>query len=236
MNGNIIHPTAIIHPDARLGSNNYIGPYCYIGPNVTIGSNNRFEAYVSTGTAGEHRDYFHLEPGKVSIGDRNVIREFVTINGGTTSTTTLENEIVMLRGSHVGHDAYLSSKVNFSCNVLLGGHSIICEGANLGLSVVVHQHRVVGAYSMIGMNSTITKNIMPFVIAFGSPCEAHKVNRIGLLRAGLKDEELIEFEKWFFSVRGGFENVSDVNHAYSVYLEIFREKCQELIKLIHPNG
>lgn len=229
---NIIHPTAIIDSKAKLGINNYVGPYCIIGPNVTIGDNNRFEAYVSIGTQAEHRDYFHIEAGPVNLGSHNIIREFVTINGGTTSITKVEDNIIMLRGSHIGHDCQIGRKSTLSCNVLVGGHSIICEGANLGLSSVVHQHRVIGSYSLVGMNSSVTKNIIPFVIAFGSPCNPQKINRVGLIRNGVVDNEITPFEKWFFSMNGLFDKIPKVEHSFNKYLEDYEAKKSYLYKIL----
>lgn len=199
---NTIHPTAVVDGNTKLGKGNYIGPFCIIGPNVEIGDNNRFEANVCIGTAAEHRDFFHLAPGKVKIGNNNVLREFVTVNGGTEEVTTLMNDVVMLRGSHIGHDAVIGNKVNLSCNVMVGGHTIIDEFANLGLSSTVHQHRVIGAFAMIGMNSTVTRSILPFTISFGSPAESHKINKIGLTRFGLSVEEVSQIDDWFFNVKG----------------------------------
>lgn len=220
---NFIHPTAIVHENAKLGESNYIGPYCLIGPNVTIGSGNRFEAYVSIGTPGEHRDYFHKEPGPVSIGSNNVIREFVTINGGTVGVTEIHDGVVMLRSSHLGHDVVIRSKVNLSCNVLVGGHTIVGEGANLGLGAAVHQHRAIGAFAMVGMNSTVTRNILPFVVAFGTPAESQKINLVGITRSGVEKSDLGIFEEWFFKMGGLFENPGVLNHKYSHYLNTFLE-------------
>jgi len=220
---NFIHPTAIIDSRAKIGKDNFIGPFCYIGPNVTIGDGNRFEAYVSVGTAAEHRDFFRIEPGAVIIGNGGVFREFVTINGSTHGLTQIGNSVAMLRGSHIGHDAVIGDKVNLSCNVLIGGHSIIGEGANLGLAAVVHQFRVIGAYSMIGMNSTVTRNVPPFVIAFGSPCEGQKVNRVGLQRSGVLDMDLITFENWFFQNKDNLDSPGSISHIYQRYIDRFQK-------------
>lgn len=228
---NTIHPSAIIEPTAKLGDNNFIGPYSYIGPNVTIGSNNRFEGHVSIGTAAEHRDYLRSEAGPVIIGDNNVIREFSTINGGTTETTILGSDIVMMRGCALGHDSIIRDKVTLSFNVLIAGHTTVGEGANLGLSACVHQFRVIGAYSMIGMNSTVTKNTIPFVIAYGNPAEPIRINRIGLLRNCVKEENLNAFEEWYFSHSGIFHNPKDIDHAFEKYVIEFKEDVQKLNQL-----
>jgi UDP-N-acetylglucosamine acyltransferase len=181
---NIIHETSTIGPNVKLGSGNYIGPYCYITGNTVIGDNNHFEAFCSIGTPAEHRDYFKNNNGRTKIGSNNIFREYTTVNAGTMQETNLENEIVMLRGSHVGHDSCISNKVNLSCNVLIGGHSILMEGCNLGLGAICHQFSVIGAYSMIGMGAIVTKTslIEPGNVYIGCPAKFLKQNTIGLDR------------------------------------------------------
>ncbi len=218
---NFIHPTALIDSKAKIGKDNYIGPYCIIGPDVVIGDGNRFEAFVSIGTAAQHRDYFLLPAGPVRIGDNNVFRESVTVNGGTTDVTVVENNCTLLIGSHVGHDTVLKSLCNLGNNTNLGGHCIINTGANLGLSVVVHQHRIIGAYAMIGMNSTVTKDMPPFLICHGSPCEARRLNRVGLQRNGLSKRDLLIFENWFDEQANQYENLYSLEHSYNKYIEEF---------------
>jgi UDP-N-acetylglucosamine acyltransferase len=229
---NFIHNTAIVHENAKIGQDNYIGPYCIIGPNVKMGDGNRLEAFVTIGTPAEHRDYFTLPPGPVLIGDKNIFREYVTVNGGSTGITEVKNQCTLLRGSHVGHDASVHDFVNLGCNVALGGHSIIDVGANLGLSTVVHQFRIVGAYTMIGMNSTVTRDVIPFTLSFGSPAEAKRLNRIGLQRAGITLAELNIFENWFEEQNQHVEVVCSINHFYNKFIQDYfgfknREKSQK---------
>lgn len=225
----IIHPTAIVSANAKLGDDCYVGPYCIIGPNVTLGRSNRLEAHVSIGTNAEHREYFRSEPGEVVIGDGNVIREFVTINAGTTNPTVVESRCVFLRGSHVGHDAVIRNSAHLSCNVLVGGHSIIGQGANLGLGASVHQHRAVGAYAMVGMNSAVTRHLPPFLVCFGVPARTQRVNRIGLLRAGVIESDLKEFENWFQM----FEHnnaMNPISHEFNGFLAQYLRDCQSFQK------
>jgi UDP-N-acetylglucosamine acyltransferase len=197
---NFIHPTAIIGDNTQIGDNNYIGPYCYITGNTIIGNNNRFEAYCSIGTPAEHRDYFNNLDGKTIIGDNNIFREFISINAGSISNTILKNNIVMLRNSHVGHDCFIEDKVNLSCNVLLGGHSHVMEGANFGLGSICHQYSIIGAYTMIGMGCIITKStdITPGSVFVGSPAKLLKQNTIGLQRNNIDELTLdILIEKFY---------------------------------------
>ena len=197
---NIIHHTAIIDNGVQLGENNYIGPYCYITGHTVIGNNNRFEAHCSIGTPPEHRDHFNNSPFPVIIGDGNIIREFVTINAGTVRNTVLGNNIAMLRNSHIGHDSIIEDKANLSCNVLIGGHSHIMEGANFGLGSMCHQFLVIGAYSMIGMGGIVVKSsiIQPGEIHVGNPVKFLKENKIGLNRNGIDSNRLSELTNKYF--------------------------------------
>jgi UDP-N-acetylglucosamine acyltransferase len=200
INSSYIHPTAIIGPEVTLGENNYIGPYCYITGKTVIGDHNRFEAYCSIGTPAEHRNYFKKSPFSVIIGNNCVIREFVTINSGTVRDTVLYDNIIMLRNSHIGHDSIIESRVNLSCNVLVGGHSYIMEGVNMGLGSMCHQFSILGAYSMIGMGGIVVKSseIHPGEIYIGNPVKFLKENKIGLNRNGITPEKLSELVNRYF--------------------------------------
>jgi len=102
----------------------------------------------------------------------------------------------MLRGSHLGHDAIVKDKASISCNVMIGGHSEVGEGANLGLGVVVHQWLHVGSYSMVGMGSVVTKNVHPLMLGYGNPFKHAKLNMVGLKRKGLTEEEISLLEDY----------------------------------------
>lgn len=197
---NFIHPTAIIEEGACIGHNNYIGPYCVIYKNTTIGNYNRFESHCVVGSLPEHKLYFTEGCGfGVKIGDNNVIREFTTINIGTVRDTVIGNNNIMLRGSHCGHDCVIENNVTISCNVLLGGHSYVMKGANMALGSICHQYSIIGAYAMVGMNSTVTKStpILPGKIYVGSPSIYLKDNEIGIKRADISDYQLHKFSlKW----------------------------------------
>lgn len=189
---NYIHPTSIVTENVKLGKNNYIGPNCYITGNTVIGDNNRFEAYCSIGTPAEHRDHFESNEGKVVIGNDNVVREFVTIHSGTIDTTTLQDNIIILNHSHIAHDVYVEKNTTISANVTVAGHCYVMEGANIALGCVIHQFQVIGAYSMIGMNSTITKKneILPGYIYVGSPVKQLSINSVGLERNNINSNML----------------------------------------------
>ena len=191
---NNIHPTAYIAPDVKIGSGNYIGPYVVIDYGVTIGNGNYFASHCVIGSPAEHKDYF-LAPGKTIIGNNNRIHEFVTVNRGTEKPTEIKNDIILLRGSHVGHDSVIHDKVTISCNVMIGGHSTILEGANLGLGAVLHQYSVIGHYCMVGMGSVVIKSskALPGITIAGNPAKWIKKNKIGLKRANITTSELEKY-------------------------------------------
>jgi UDP-N-acetylglucosamine acyltransferase len=200
MKENYIHPTAIIGDDVVfVGNNNYIGPYCYITGKTSIGSNNRFEAYCSIGTEPEHRAYFGKENAGLIIGDNNHFREYVTVNSGCEIPTTLGSKIIMLRGSHIGHDSKVHDGCTISCNVLIGGHSIIGTGVNMGLGSICHQFSKIGSYSMIGMGAIITKTFDSrcFGVYVGNPAKYIKENEyLKKLFSSEEIEKIIsDFEK-----------------------------------------
>lgn len=191
---NQIDPSAQIHPSAVIGQGNYIGPGCMIGPNVTIGNFNRLEAYACIGLPAEHRVAMHGEVDcGVIIGDSCVIREFTTIHSGIERPTSVEDNVYMLRGSHVGHDAVIERKVNLSCNVLVGGHAYVQEGANVGLGAAIHQYRVVGAYAMVGMLAAVVKDVAPFLTVAGVPAKLLGLNEVGIRRLGEDPSAFAEY-------------------------------------------
>lgn len=178
-NRNFIHETANVGDSVKLGKNNYIGAFCNIVGNTIIGDNNRFEGYCSIGTFPEHRTYYEKQVStKVVIGSNNVFREFVTINAGTIQDTIVEDYVWMLRGSHVGHDSLVRSNCTISCNVLIGGHSILGRWVNMGLGSICHQYSVIGGGSMIGMGCIITKKtpVKPFETHVGNPARHLRAN------------------------------------------------------------
>jgi len=194
---NKIHETAIIHENVKMGINNTIGPFCVIKGNTIIGDNNTFESHCSIGSEPEHKDYFGKNNKGLNIGDNNIIREYVTINSGCKRKTIINNNIVLLRGSHVGHDSIILDDCTISCNVLIGGHSFISNNVNMGLGAICHQYTKIAPYSMIGMGSVITKSTIPhpFGVYVGVPSKYIKENNY--LKDKLSQEEIDEvIKKW----------------------------------------
>ena len=137
-----VHETAIVHPTAQLAEGVEIGPYSvigegviigegtWIGPHVVvdrwsvIGRNCRIYQYASIGTPPQHIKY-KGEETYVIIGDNNVIREFVTINRGTSfggGKTTVGDNNLLMAYAHVAHDCKVGSNTIFANGATLAGH------------------------------------------------------------------------------------------------------------------
>ena len=190
---NTIHPTAIIDDCVELGDNNYIGPYCYFTCCTKVGSNNRFEAFCSVGTRPEHTDHWHKD-GELTIGDNNIFRDYITINAGTDRLTSMGNGGIMLRGSHVAHDCEIEDGVTLSVNAIMLGHVHVMKHSNCGSGCQVHQHQVVGSYSMIGMGCIVPKKtrLEPGQTWVGNPARRLKTNMYALDKHDIDDYKLLE--------------------------------------------
>jgi UDP-N-acetylglucosamine acyltransferase len=198
---NRIHPTAIIGAGVELGEDNVIGPYSVVCGPTRIGSGNWIAPHVSLGSPAEYRGGVHpavwdgeLDGAGVAIGDGNVVREFVTINQGTTQTTRVADDCYLLARCHVGHDCQVDNGVTLGDGVVLGGHTRVWAWANLGMAAVVHQRTQVGPGAMVGMASAVRKNADAFMITVGNPARAVGVNVVGLTRRGCDGPTIAAFE------------------------------------------
>ena len=178
VNDNDIHPTAIIGNNVRLGKGNKIGAYVVIQGKTCIGDNNVFEPFCSIGNEPEHKDFFGKKNKGTFIGNNNIFREYVTINAGCFQPTQLGDNILMLRGSYVAHDCEINNDCTITCNVLIGGHSLLGVGVNMGFGSICHQYSKIGSYAMIGMGSIVTKkvNVQCFGTYVGNPAKYIKEN------------------------------------------------------------
>lgn len=205
-----IHPTAIIHPNARIGAGTVIGPYVTIGERVTIGRNNRIGAStVIDGVTeiGEGNEIFPMasiglvpqdlkfggEPTQVVIGDRNVIREFVTIHrgtGGGGGVTSIGDHNLLMAYTHIAHDCHIGHHTIFANAATLAGHVLVEDYANIGAFSGVHQFCRVGRYAFIGGYSVVTRDALPFIKTVGNRARIYGINTIGLRRRGFAKESI----------------------------------------------
>lgn len=204
-----IHPTAIISKDAVIGKGVVIGPYSVIGPKVTIGDgtvidshvvingetiigkNNHIYPYASIGQDPQDLKY-NGENTKLIIGDGNRIREFCTINRGTTAAweTRIGDNNLFLSYGHIAHDCVVGNNCVFSNNATLGGHVHVGDHVVIGGLTPVHQFVKIGSHAMIGGASAVNQDIAPFLIAEGNKAKTHGINLVGLKRRGFTDEDV----------------------------------------------
>jgi UDP-N-acetylglucosamine acyltransferase len=199
-----VHSTAVVHPDAQLGVDVTIGPYSVVGARVRIGDRTRLGPHVvvdgvtSLGSdnvvvgqanlGGPPQDLsYKNEPTQLEIGDRNTIREFVTINRGTVKgggITRIASDCLFMACSHVAHDCEVRERVIMANCVLLAGHCYVGEGANISGAAAAHHFVTIGAYAYIGGMTRINQDVPPFMLLEGHPARVRGVNEIGLQRAG----------------------------------------------------
>ena len=206
---NHIHPTALVSKKAQLGTNNKIGPYVTIEDDVLIGNGNTIlqGAVIKNGArigndnavheyaviAGIPQDIgFQDVPTQVQIGDKNVLREYVTVSRATNEEmpTTIGNENYLMNQVHLGHDCILNNYVIIAPGTGLGGHVHVGDRAFISGGVMVHQFIQIGTIAMIGGNSKIVKDVLPYMVTDGVPAEPHGPNVTGLRRAGFGSEDL----------------------------------------------
>jgi UDP-N-acetylglucosamine acyltransferase len=212
-----VHPTAIVEAGAEVARDVRIGPYAVVGSAVrigpgtrvsahavitgdtVIGRDNRIHSFAALGDAPQHLAY-RDEPTRVVIGDRNVIREFVTINRGTVAgggVTTIGDDNYLMAYAHVAHDCRLGSRIIMANNASLSGHVEIGEGVNLAGFAKVHQFCRIGAFSMVAADAVCLQDVPPFVLVQGTPAEPRAINVVGLRRRNIPGATIAELKRAF---------------------------------------
>lgn len=206
----MIHQTAFIDPKAILDSSVEVGAYSVIGPEVElgagcqighhvviegptkIGARCRVFPFASLGLEPQDKK-FQGERSHLEIGKDNTIREYVTINRGTEvggGITKLGDHGWIMAYCHIAHDCIVGNHVTMSNGATLGGHVIVKDYANISGLSGVHQFCRIGEYAIVGGQSMITQDVVPFAIAAGNRAKLAGVNYIGLDRKGFTSEEI----------------------------------------------
>ena len=230
-----IHDRAVVSPSAVIGSGTHVGPFCVIGDEAVIGDDVRLDSHVvidgrttvgngthvfpfaSIGQAPQDLKYGG-EPTAVEIGERNHIREFVTIHRGTAGgggVTRIGNDNLLMAQAHVAHDCQLGSNIIMANAATLAGHVEIADRASVGAYSGVHQFCRVGFEAFVGGYSVVVKDAPPFAIIQGNHAKCYGLNRIGLRRRGYPKE-----------------TIEKLGHAYHLYLSSKLNTTQAL-KRIH---
>lgn len=213
-----IHPTAIVDPGAKIADTAEIGPYCVIGADVVIGERTRVMAHVfmdgaleigednvffpysSIGAASQDLKY-RGEKSATRIGNRNQIREFITINRGTEGggmLTSIGDDNLLMAYVHVAHDSRVGNHTVLANAVTFGGHVIVDDWAVIGGATGVHQFCRIGRHAIIGGYSVITRDVLPFSnTVTARDAKVFGENAIGLKRRGFSNEAVDALHKAF---------------------------------------
>lgn len=217
MNANaLIHPTAVIDPGARLGEGVSVGAFTLVGPDVEIGDgcqigphcsfagptrigrDNRFIGHCAIG--GEPQDKkFGVERTELVIGDRNVFREFVTLNRGTGNgggVTRIGDDNWMLAYTHVAHDCIVGNHCIFSNNTTLAGHVTVGDWVIISGFAGAHQFCRIGAHAFLGMGALANGDVTPFTMVGGNSIGRPRgINSEGLKRRGFSPERIAAIKR-----------------------------------------
>ncbi len=164
----------IIEAGVRIGAGTWIGPHAVIKGPTTIGADNKIFQFASIGDAPQDLKY-KGEPTRLEIGDRNVFREFTTMNRGTVSgggVTIIGSDNLFMAYTHVAHDCRVGSKCVMANYATLAGHVVLGDWVIMGGYAGTHQFTKVGAHAFLGNNATVTRDVPPYVMAVGSPADA----------------------------------------------------------------
>ncbi len=204
-----VHETAVIGEGTTIANNAVVGPHvtigrrCRIGASAVIdgwteiGDENEIYPMVSIGLPPQHLKYGG-EPTRVTIGDRNIIREFVTIHRGTVQgggLTSIGSRNLLMAYAHIAHDCHVGSDTIFGNNATLGGHVTVEDFANVSAGSGVHQFCRVGRHAFIGGYSVVTKDAMPYAKTVGNRARIYGLNTIGLVRRGFSPETVSKLER-----------------------------------------
>jgi UDP-N-acetylglucosamine acyltransferase len=210
-----IHPTAIVEEGAVIGADVKIGPFCFVDSKVkigrgtellshvvvkgptTIGEENKIFQFASIGEACQDLKYAG-EDTRLDIGDRNTIRESVTMHRGTiqdSGITKVGSDNLFMINAHVAHDCVIGDRCIFANNATLAGHVIVGDHAIIGGMSAVHQFCHVGEHCMLGGGSIVVQDVPPYVMGQGNHCEPFGINVEGLKRRGFEKQEILSIRR-----------------------------------------
>ncbi len=192
-----VGPYAVIGADVRIGPGSSIGPHCVVEGHTTIGRDNRIFQFASIGAEPQDKKYAG-EPTRLEIGDRNTIREFVTINTGTVQDvglTALGDDNWIMAYVHIAHDCRIGNHTIIANATQLGGHVHLGDWVFLGGLSGVHQFVRVGAHAMTGFQTRLSQDLPPYVTAAGNPASATGINAEGLRRRDFSPERIAQVKQ-----------------------------------------
>jgi UDP-N-acetylglucosamine acyltransferase len=210
----MIHRTALIDTTAQLGTDVSVGPYSIVGPHVTVGDRSALGAHVvlernarlGEGVKVGHGTVIGSDPQDlkykgeetwVEVGDGTIIREYCTINRGSTATgkTTVGERCFLMTYVHVAHDCVVGNDVIIANGVQMAGHVTVDDRAIISGVVPIHQFVRIGTYAFVGGASRVNQDVPPYTKAAGNPVHLYGLNSVGLQRAGFSPETKLALKR-----------------------------------------
>jgi len=231
-----IASSAVVDPQAELAEDVVVGPFCYVGPEVSIGAGTILDNHVTitgrtslgignrvfpnTVIGAEPQDLsYRGSPTRVAIGDRNVIRESVTINRATEKEdglTAIGNQCYLMAGCHVAHDCKLGDRIVIANGTLLGGHVHIHDDATLSGGVGVHHFTTIGSFSFVSGISRVLHDVPPFMLVEGIPTRPRCINIVALKRSEFPADVirgLAEAHRLIYRAKVGLDHAREILRA-----------------------
>jgi len=234
-----IHPTAIIDPSARLDEGVIVGPWCVVGADTVIGAHSELRSHVVVGpnttlgtqniihpfaiVGGDPQDLkFTGEDTWLVVGDRNQIREHVTIHRGTGNgggTTRIGSDNLIMGTVHIAHDCMIGDGTILANNAMLAGHVHVEDFVGIGGGAGIHHFARIGICSFVGAMARCSKDVPPFMVVEGNPAEVRKHNDVAMRRRGYSEDDVAAIRdayKQLFWKRDGnmLDSVIALRRAY----------------------
>ncbi|MCW9717702.1 MULTISPECIES: acyl-ACP--UDP-N-acetylglucosamine O-acyltransferase [unclassified Avibacterium] len=255
-----IHPSAIIEEGAKIGENVVIGPFCIIGSDVEIGRGTVLHSHIVVNGVtqiGEENEIFQFasigeknqdlkyqnEPTKTIIGNRNRIRESVTIHRGTVQgggVTRVGDDNLFMINAHIAHDCKIKNRCILANNATLAGHVELDDFVIVGGMSAIHQFVIIGAHVMLGGGSMVSQDVPPYVMAQGNHAQPFGVNIEGLKRRGFDKPTLHAIRnvykliyrsgKTLEEVMPEIEHYAKTESAISFFLDFFKRSTRGIIR------
>ena len=204
----------VIEGDVEIGRGTRIDHHTVVRGRVRLGAGNWIYPFCTIGTGPQHSRHLEdieadpaAEPagGEIRIGSGNIIREYATVHmPAVDERTSIGSRCHMLAYTHIAHDCDVGDKVTMANAATLGGHCTVGEHANLGLGVFVHPFCRIGRYSMVGMMNPVVKDVLPFALI--NRQRFAKINRVGMQRGGMGEEDVRAVEEAYREFGQGARN------------------------------
>jgi UDP-N-acetylglucosamine acyltransferase len=249
-----IHPTALVDAGAEIGADVEIGPFAIVGENCRIGDGcviaaratlernvilgDGVKVGIGSVLGGDPQDLkFKGELTTVEIGDGTTIREYTTINRGTTQSykTTVGKGCFIMSYVHLAHDCHIGDGVILVNSVQLAGHVTVGDKAIIAGQSAAHQFVKIGQYSFVGGCSRISQDVPPYIKAVGNPIKLYGLNSVGLQRNNFPDEVVRELKRAYRLFFRSELNVSQAKERAAAELKPFPE-VQELLRFVEESG